>query len=241
MRAFLKSLIVIVLPLLALTGCFDKYVVRQKVVLSVQTPSGEKTASSVEEISYTPPLLKGPAAGFDNATITRRGEAVVLEVAPGRYLFELLSENRDPWNVFFPGEGPQATIEKFKAMTGATRELSSSQYPLLVTFDDINNPSSVKRVNPANLEATFGPGYRLNGITLSLTKEPVTKGEVEKVLGWLPASNFIIRPEQQPRYVKDQTIEQKLMPSDFIDGSTLKSLRRNEQNKRQSQRNLFSR
>ncbi len=39
--------------------------------------------------------------------------------------------------------------------------LSSSEYPLLVTFNDIKTPASVKRVNPANLEATFGPGYRL--------------------------------------------------------------------------------
>lgn len=231
MRAFIRSLILIVLPLLVLTGCFNKHVVRQKVILSIQTPSGEQTASSIEEISYTPPLLKGPAAGFDNATINRRGEAVVVEVAPGRYLFALLSDNRDPWSVFFPGQGPQATIEKFEAMIGETIELPRNQYPLLVTFNDINDPASVKRVDPANLEAIFGPGYRLNGITLALTKEPVTKGKVDKVLGWLPAANFIIPPEQQPRYVKDQTIEQKIMPSDFIDGSTLKSLRRNEPNK----------
>lgn len=215
MRAFLRSLIVIVLPLLVLTGCFDKYAVRQKVVLSVQTPSGEKTASSVEEISYTPALLKGPAAGFDNATISRRGEAVVLEVAPGRYLFALLSDNRDPWNVFFPGEAPQATVEKFKTMTGATRELPSSQYPLLVTFDDINDPASVKRVDPANLETTFGPGYRLNGITLSLTKEPVTEGEVEKVLGWLgPYPEPKLSP--QTGGTTDIPFSRKVSHGDFI-------------------------
>lgn len=215
MRAFLRSLIVIVLPLLVLTGCFDKYVVRQKVELSVQTPIGEKTTSSVEEISYTPPLLKGPAAGFDNATITRRGEAVVLEVAPGRYLFALLSDNRDPWNVFFPGEAPQATVEKFKTMTGATRELPSSQYPLLVTFDDINDPASVKRVDPANLETTFGPGYRLNGITLSLTKEPVTEGEVEKVLGWLgPYPEPKLSP--QTGGTTDIPFSRKVSHGDFI-------------------------
>ncbi|MEP3196791.1 MAG: hypothetical protein ABJO57_02900, partial [Lentilitoribacter sp.] len=46
-------------------------------------------------------------------------------------------------------------------------------------------PTSVKEVDPANLAATFGPGYSLQSITLEITDDPVTEGEVEKVLGWL--------------------------------------------------------
>jgi hypothetical protein len=67
----------------------------------------------------------------------------------------------------------------------ATRELAPKQYPLLVTFGDISDPASVKRVDPDNLELAFGPGYALQSITLSITDEPVTTGKVEKVLGWL--------------------------------------------------------
>jgi hypothetical protein len=69
------------------------------------------------------------------------------------------------------------------------RELAPKQYPLLVTFGDINDPASVKRVDPNNLELAFGPGYALQSITLSITDEPVTKGEVQKVLGWLGDGN----------------------------------------------------
>ena len=174
-----------VIAALLLTGCGQRTEVRQKVTLSVETPSGLKAASSVISVTYVPPLLKGPAAGFDQATITRSGEAVVMEVAPGRYLFALLKGLPDPWAVFFPNQGPQDTIEKFKDMIGDTRELTSNQYPWLVTFADLNEPATVVRVDPTNLAAAFGPDYRLVSITLSVTEEPVTNGNVEKILGWL--------------------------------------------------------
>ena len=41
--------------------------------------------------------------------------------------------------------------------------------------------------DPDDLAAHFGPGYALSSITLAITDEPVTKGRVEAVLGWLEA------------------------------------------------------
>lgn len=187
MRAFLRSLIVIVLPLLVLTGC-GNYSWNQKLTVLVDTPSGAVSGSSVmtfslsdQRSSFNPPEARG-------VTFTLSGEAAVVQVAPGRYLFALRKGVPSLAEQLYP---KMDTIESAKLMEkglGAEPSevmLSSNQYPLLVTFDDIKDPASVKRVDPANLEATFGPGYRLSAITLSLTKEPVTKGEVEKVLGWL--------------------------------------------------------
>ena len=57
-------------------------------------------------------------------------------------------------------------------------------FPLLVTFTDIDDPKTVRKVDPNNLAATLGPGYALKSITLEITDEPVTKGKVEEVLGW---------------------------------------------------------
>ena len=48
-----------------------------------------------------------------------------------------------------------------------------------------DDPASVARVDPTDLAASFGPGYALSSITLAITDEPVTKGRVEAVLGWL--------------------------------------------------------
>jgi hypothetical protein len=57
--------------------------------------------------------------------------------------------------------------------------------PLLVTFADITDPTTVQRVDPENLAASFGPGVRLKAVTLEITEEPVTVGKVVEVLGWL--------------------------------------------------------
>lgn len=72
-------------------------------------------------------------------------------------------------------------LSKLRASAPLVRE----RYPLLVTFDDINDPKSIKRVDPDDLVATFGPGYSLKSITLEITDEPVTTGELEKVLRWI--------------------------------------------------------
>ena len=56
---------------------------------------------------------------------------------------------------------------------------------MLVTFDDITKPETVRRVNPADLAAVFGEGVRLKAVTLEITEEAVTEGRVVPVLPWL--------------------------------------------------------
>jgi hypothetical protein len=56
-----------------------------------------------------------------------------------------------------------------------------------VTFADVADPTTVARVDPDDLAASFGPGVTLRGMTLEITDDPVTKGVVEGVLGWLEA------------------------------------------------------
>ena len=69
--------------------------------------------------------------------------------------------------------------------TRASKPLSREDYPLLVTFTDINDPKSVKEVKPGKLSDAFGPGYSLSSITLEITDEQVTDGEIAKRLIWI--------------------------------------------------------
>ncbi|HWU61904.1 MAG TPA: hypothetical protein VN112_07760 [Ensifer sp.] len=185
MRAFLRSLIVIVLPLLVLTGCGEEYDWNQKLRVSVETPNGVIMSSSVSHVKLVD--VRGMLADGHRVNSFVTGEAVVIPLDRGRYLFALMDGLPQLNWLVYQGVDAAEVGKRFEdgndGGAGAVT-VPKERYPLLVTFDDINNPASVKRVDPANLEATFGPGYRLNGITLSLTKEPVTKGEVEKVLGW---------------------------------------------------------
>ncbi|MCD2175680.1 hypothetical protein [Rhizobium sp. C4] len=180
-------LLLIALRLLVLASCGRDYDWHQKLTVEVETPEGLKAGSSVMSarlIDTHGPFVPAEANGV---SFQLNGEAVALEVSQGRYLFVLLRDIPAlNWLIYPKMESVKAgaLLENGDDGGAGIVALPRSQYPLLVTFDDINDPASVKRVDPANLEATFGPGYRLNGITLSLTKEPVTKGEVEKVLGW---------------------------------------------------------
>jgi hypothetical protein len=117
-----------------------------------------------------------------------RGEAVVVELPNDRYLFALLQGVPSASWLLYPkmrAEEAGKLIERADGSNFRQVQLSRDQYPLLVTFDDINDPTSVKRVDPDYLAAAFGSGYRLNSITLSLTDEPVTEGAAEAVVQWL--------------------------------------------------------
>jgi hypothetical protein len=183
---------------LALAGCdlfgFRDWDWHQKLTVSVMTPNGLKTASSVTEGSWsmTPTWFKIGDSGGGPGIGSLRGEAVVLELEPQRYLFALHDYSAMTAIYAIAGRDFRAgmrqdyiaVLDRIESIRDS-RKLAPTDYPLLVTFDDINDPASVRRVNPGDLAASFGPGFRLNAITLSITDEPVTEGRVEKLLGWL--------------------------------------------------------
>ena len=178
---------------LSLSSCglfgFKHWNWHQRLVLEVETPNGPVTGGSVVNVKLrrVPEWLPSNNPGAILSDI--EGEASFVEVAPGRYLFALVrggGEAQLARETFFPypeTDVPEANgrLEEF---TGQAT-LSPRAYPRLVTFTDINNPATVRLVDPDNLAATFGPGYQLKSVTLEIADEPETKGEVEKVLTWL--------------------------------------------------------
>ncbi|PTM98340.1 hypothetical protein C7449_1013 [Mycoplana dimorpha] len=108
-----------------------------------------------------------------------KGEAVAVQVAPGKYLFAVLDGYgfKTAWNAYLPATNkPRSRAEVgeyYSALQGAgeTRVLQPDQYPLLVTFQDAGDPASLKRVVPGAINAVFGPGYYLKSIEFSITDE----------------------------------------------------------------------
>jgi hypothetical protein len=180
----LFALVLLGLATLSLTSCSNRQTEwRSKITVDVETPNGLVSGSSVtrEVASLTsgalvPPEARGGGHG-------RFGEAVVVEVAPGKYLFALLP-SPDSAHVFFPGRPPAEMDAKFATLR-ESRAIPANLYPMLVTFGDVNNPKSVKKVDPKNLAASFGAGYRLKGMTLEITDEALTEGAVEAALEWI--------------------------------------------------------
>lgn len=172
------------LMVLGLSGCAEQWSWRQKLTVSVNTPDGLKVASSVQQGIIEKYGWWQQQWGYGGGTALK-GEAVVLEVGPGKYLFALIKGTPLAWDVFLGRKTPMEVAGPRLESLRESRELTRDQYPVLVTFGDINDPASVKRVDPANLAASFGPGYALNAITMTITNEPVTEGKMEGVLGWL--------------------------------------------------------
>jgi hypothetical protein len=197
MRYLLKMAIALAIPVLMLTGCGTNHSWNQKLTVKVSTPNGEKTGSAVTRVSVT--------VGRQFATDTilsfgARGEATIIDLGAGKYLFVLLS-NSGPGNTEYLADNTlghlvtiaqnQDEISRLNAKYSAFEKLRGAvpvplkNYPLLVTFTDINNPKSVKEVKPETMSDTLGPGFALKSIALEITDEPVTDGKVESVLGWL--------------------------------------------------------
>jgi hypothetical protein len=221
----LIRLFLVALPLLALTGCRDRHEWHQKLTLVVQTPAGEVSGSAVVAATALYGVLPASASEVEYRL---RGEATVVEVAPGQYLFALLGGSEER---FFA-----AARDRFQGMQRAKWlfeipkqtepvTLTGERIPMLVTFADIADPASVTLVDPSDLAASFGPGVALNSVTLEITDEPVTEGRVEEVLGWITRARNLTPSESQPEHGDEMTPEQRIMPSDFMDWQTLREKR----------------
>ncbi|MGL4489915.1 MAG: hypothetical protein ACRCU5_10785 [Rhizobiaceae bacterium] len=170
----------------------------QKVTVEVQTPEGIKSAASVQHIEWVGganhPLTEG-----GNASGKTVGEAVVVDLGTGRFVFALLQGDGKS------RMGQASTIAQFAlcksgemspgavcfsklddASAGMSAVLEPGNLPMLVTFTDVNDPKTVQLVDPANLAAAFGQGYALKSIKVEITDERVTEGEIDKLLRWIP-------------------------------------------------------
>jgi len=177
---------ILVIAALALAGC-EKYSWHQKIVLEVETPRGVVTGGSVVEVTTRWYSEAERFASANSMSSDKRGEASFVEVAPGRYLFAPHSSNNYGLAIgtFREGKETPREIAARLAKLHETRPVPRKLWPMLVTFTDIGEPMTVRQVDPDNLAATFGRGYRLKSVSLQITDERVTRGKVGQVLPWL--------------------------------------------------------
>lgn len=194
--------------MLALPGCslFEpSEILRYRLTVTVETPQGLRSGYSVWELKLTAQKI-GVQIRSDY-----RAEAVALDLPNGETIFALLqggdqqpeypihvivdeirrSSEIPNWHrdflELFPvwQRGHKSwTVPRWKPHFHTNSEARSA-YPLLVTFKDIKDPSTAERVDPDDLSASFGAGYRLKSITVTATDEQVTTG-IQSRLAWLP-------------------------------------------------------
>ncbi|WP_432200634.1 hypothetical protein ACRAQ7_13955 [Erythrobacter sp. W53] len=207
MKMFAK-IVLGLLGVLALSGCIPLTdptpTYRYRLTVEIDTPEGLKTGSSVIEVDTRVAGKRSiPSPGRRSQKV--RGEAVAIEMPDGKVLFALLrSDDFVDWAgtvLYMLGpkfRGEDAVAQTVKAIVSDRREKTlpryfpragrnprMSGYPMLVTFEDLSDPTTVTRVDPDDLAATFGEGVSISRITVQVTDDPVTTG-IEERLGWLP-------------------------------------------------------
>ena len=175
---------------------------RYRLTVEVDTPEGLKTGSSVIEVKQR--LVRAGSSPANMAVERRvRGEAVAVDLPGGRTLFALLrSDNNVEWASYVmqtlaPHIDSETFVQQLDNMLLLKGEIvlprtfppvghlqERSAYPMLVTFGDLSDPTSVEEIDPDDLAATFGEGVRLRRMTVQMTDDPVTSG-IEQRLGWL--------------------------------------------------------
>ena len=175
---------------------------RYRLTVEVDTPEGMRTGSSVILVKQR---LMRPGSNPAGTTVERRvqGEAVAVDLRKGRTLFALLrSENNVDWASYVmqtlaPHIDSESFAQQLDNMLLLRGEIvlprtfqpvghleERSAYPMLVTFGNLDDPTSIEEVDPDDLKATFGDGYALRRITVQMTDDAVTTGNTKR-LRWL--------------------------------------------------------
>ncbi len=157
---------------------------RYKMTVTVETPEGIKTGSAVREVSNSTSSVRLDLPEAGNPP-KYKGEAVVIDLGKRGYLFALGSYKE--FYGAFPVKAPD-TIEGIKYYnslpSGEKTSLKRENFPWFVIFTDINDPQSIKTIDPDNLSEVFGVGVKLKEITVEITEDQVTWGEVRNALKW---------------------------------------------------------
>ncbi|WP_174279339.1 hypothetical protein [Sphingomonas bacterium] len=90
------------------------------------------------------------------------------------------------------GQAPQRSADRDADGDGMADLPFFSPVPYLVTFRDPRDPASIVQVDPLDLAATFGRGYRLRRVMLKpLAADPFSLGTGEQPVGLDPPSRVL--------------------------------------------------
>ncbi len=171
---------------------------KYRLAVEVETPEGVKSASGV--------LAVHPDRGYSRSGSTlTKGDALVVDLGGGKNLVALLAHIGDTGLELdgmhyvalraFIAAGPKTLFTDMNRISGSA-PVTGALIPVLAAFTDINDPATMRAVKPDDLEATYGKGFRLRGVTAEampngfwpldfggVLGEPVTRG-IEARLPW---------------------------------------------------------
>jgi hypothetical protein len=225
---------------LPLAGCSSS-VRRYRYKLALEVEVDGKTLREFNVVESWAYDVSFPESGVRTGLT---GESIVVEIRPGRVLVPLLkvitevpdtarggnwTKQRGDWGKFREAYGYKRPVQEdsktywssLKQFRG-DRDWSLDDLPDLVTFDNVNDPRTVKLVNPRNLEASFGPGVRLTRATIAIVDNntPLTKG-IEKKLPWIVGlrGNYLFNYGSEEKGRKGNSLAERIDSSKLAIGT----------------------
>jgi hypothetical protein len=177
--------IVIAIPYLAYLMIFPTFHIRYRLSLETEFDGQAHTSSGVVEIGYQimPDSLRGLSGGSYFGGVMR-GNAITIDLGQHGLVFVVnmmsLAPARKPGGLptlrtpgsaslselpleayGLPSNGMPSKMENVVLQVQQKNhavEVAINKLPMFVRFTDINDPRSIEEIDPADLEATFGPG-----------------------------------------------------------------------------------
>ncbi|MBJ7440745.1 MAG: hypothetical protein JHD35_17200 [Sphingopyxis sp.] len=179
------------LPMVGCTPELPDY--RYRLSVEVDTPDGVRSGSSVIQVASHVSSKYSLAPGDVTNQVT--GEAVVVNLPGGKTLFALLSkpgsaEGASAYALDALISKPWVGWKEYVADVSSLKKirdvgvLPPKDWPMLVTFGDINDPTTVMSINPDDLVSHFGTGVKIRRITVQVTQDPITS-ELRSRLAWI--------------------------------------------------------
>jgi hypothetical protein len=212
--------------LIAYWVTYPAYTHRMKVFIEIEDGQEVRSGSGVLEVTFQ---FK-PALGDSGASCDLQGDAIPIELKSGPVVAVLYQY----YNEYLPTRAPvdqtrvgfcnmallayglgirnnQDTLEALASKSGRV-QVPPRGIPSFVVFSDPRIPSTGKLVPEGEFSQVLGPGVRLRGVSLELTKEPITRGVIEKV----PAVAMVLSRKDKGATRRPRNYEPN--PSDFSQG-----------------------
>lgn len=153
--------------------------------LFVDLPNG-KTVFFLTDVNYGKAFqFHGKTGWLTQRVSGPRGTQEALDTIDKtreRFVFPTRQQILDGWDGKLKYENSQG--ELVERSQSSLEWIAKTIYPRMVYFQDINVPETVTELDPENLTAVFGEGYRLKSLTVQMTDDKMTD-DVGKKLRWL--------------------------------------------------------
>ena len=157
------------------------------------------------------------------------GESTIVKLPDNKYLLALLNYPAKGHSNYAANIATRAILKTTKLYHGKKEFISvltsratspitlqTKNYPPMISFKNIEDPTSVVKIRPSkNIRTVIDPNIEIKKITLEITFDPITKGNLEKHINWLNKVYGNLKPSTK-RSVSKLSPEERISIRDII-------------------------